>query len=682
MKKMLMSMLGVAALLACTASASLAKQYPPGPGGAFPDTLSIVNVQSAAAVPTLATPDTVYGVGGIITGFDAKSSGYGFYMQLSNGVQNSGIDVFTGSYNKAAAPYSLAIGDSVVVYGRVQIFQGEAEIEGFDGVQGTDDCIVRVVSSGNPLPPYFVGTTTQLKETPTNTTGEAYEGMLARIDQSGPGTLKVARVTGLGTNAFIVVDSAAPSDSVFIDGNTLATYPAPALGTPVTFVRGIVNQRTRGYRIQLRDGNDILAATPPNVSDAYPVQDNQIRVLFDRAVSAASATDVNNYSLASFGSVDAAVMSGTDAVLLTVTNGLAHGINETVTVNGITGLANGLTMSSGQSRTFINGVLSCAEIQAANPDSLARVAGCLDMSRFAGSNGQTSQGLGGTRCTVVGVMTAKFTPSNYLQDEAGGMRSGLQVFAPPVPMFVGHKYRVVGAVQEFYGETEFNFVTDATDLGVVSTPAPAQPLLSIYDHGGCDPTGLVEDAEDYEGVLLKVNYGKVVLAEGLVTPPTNGFHISNIAGTDTIFVSNFNSVLGTNPIPAMPLGTTVQVTGILGFSTSFRIMPRSPADVVNLGVGAGVDPSLRTVHFSVAQNPSSRPRLVFGLPLASNVELGVFDVSGRQIASLEKGRFPAGEYSRAWDGRTSAGTKTGPGVYFYRLTVDGKVYSTRSIKLQ
>ena len=681
MNKLLTRLMSVAALV-CVAGTAVAAQYPPGPGGLFTDTLSVVNVQNSAAVPFVAVLDTVYGTGGVITGFDAKSSGYAFYMQISNGAQFGGVDVFTGSYNKQGAPYNLSLGDSVIVYGRKQEFQGETELEGYDGVQGTDDMIVRRISTGNALPPFYIGSTTLLRETPTNTNGEAYECMLVRINQSGAGTLKVARTVGLGTNAFILVDSAAPSDSVFIDGNTLATYAAPALGTAVTFVQGILNQRTRGYRIQLRDGNDILSATPPNVIDAYPIADNIIRVVFDRDVTSATATDINNYSLASFGSVDAAAMAGTGAADITVTNGLPHGVNETVTVNGVAGLGNNIAMTSGQSRTFINGVLSVAEIQAANPDSLARVAGCIDMSRFAGGNGQTSQGAGGTRATVVGVMTAKFTPSNYLADEIGGQRSGLQVFAPPMPMIVGRKYMVVGAVQEFFGETEFNFVTAAFDLGVASVPAPAQPLLAVYDHGGCDATGLLEDAEDYEGVLMRVNYGKVVLAQGLVTPPTNGFHISNIAGTDTIFVSNFNSALGTNPITPPAMGTTVQVTGILGFSTSFRIMPRSWSDIIDLGVGAGVEGSIRQVSFSVAQNPSVRPRLVFALPQASDVELGVYDVTGRQIVSLEKGHFPAGEYSRAWDGRTSAGTKTGPGVYFYRLKVGGKVYSTRSIKLQ
>ncbi|MFN8588782.1 MAG: FlgD immunoglobulin-like domain containing protein [Candidatus Eisenbacteria bacterium] len=567
------------ALLLSLAPAGQARRFPPGPGNAYPDTLTIVNVQSPSAVPVLTSPDTVYGIGGIITGFDAKSSGYGFYIQRSGGLPYTGVDIFTGSYNKAAAPYNLAIGDSVVVYGRVQVFQGEAEIEGYDGVQGTDDCIVRVVSSGNPLPPFFVGTTTQLKETPTNTTAEAYEGMLARINQTGSGTLKVARVTGLGANAFIVVDSAAPSDSVFIDGATLATYPAPALGTPVTFVQGIVNQRARGYRIQLRDGNDILTEAPPNLTDAWPMLDQVVRVVFDRPVTTASATNPAHYSLASLGAVlSASMVSGRqDAADVTISNGLPHGALETITATGIVGLANGLVLTTAQSRTFVNGVLSCAEVQAPNPDSLA-ASPCLDMSRFAGGKGQSSQGPLGPRCTVQGVVSGHYGAYDALADAAGGARSGLLVFGVPLTLAAGRLVKLVGGVQEFFGETELSGIQSVFDGGTTAVPVPVTPLLGVLDHDGCDPSQGLDDAEDYEGRLVRVANGRVVLAAGLVTPPTNGFHVANLAGTDTIFVSNFNGVL--DPFVAPTLGAAVNVTGVLHYSSSsFRICPRSPADV-------------------------------------------------------------------------------------------------------
>jgi hypothetical protein len=215
-----------------------------------------------------------------------------------------------------------------------------------------------------------VGTTTQLRETPTNTFAEQYEGCLVKIN--GPMTVVRTSLTGgMGTNnSFLLVAASAPSDSVFVEGNKLTTYAPPAVGTVIQSVQGVLGQATRGYRIWLRNGNDIVAATPPNVTDAYPLTDNTIRVKFDRDVTSGSATNTANYSLASFGSVDAAAMDGTDAVQLTITNGLNHGDLETVTINSVVSVASGLGMTSPQSRTFVNGLLTAADVQKANPDSL------------------------------------------------------------------------------------------------------------------------------------------------------------------------------------------------------------------------------------------------------------------------------------------------------------------------
>lgn len=681
MNKMLTRFLG-AALLICTATVASATQYPPGPGGAFPDTLTIQNLQDAAAVPFLAIPDTVRGIEGIITGFDAKPTGFAFYIQDATGNPFTGIDVFTGSFNKNAAPWNFQIGDKVVVYGKKQEFQGETEIEGFDNAQGTDDCIVRLISSGNTLPPFFNGTTTTLRELPTNTIAEQYEGMLVKIT-STPITdqMKVARTVGVGNNAFIVVSNAAPSDSVFIDGNTLTTFAAPALGTNIASVQGIVNQRTRGYRIQLRDGNDIVVATPPNVTDGYAVADNQIRITFDRNVTVASATNTANYGLASFGSVDAAVMDGTSAVLLTITNGLNHGDEEIVTISNIVGLANGLPMLTSQSRTFINGVLSCAEIEAPQTDSLALAfPACVDKSRFAGTGGQLAAGVPGPRLTVVGTAVGVYQALYYINDENQGTRGGVSVFAPSAPLTVGRRYRIAGQIQEFFGETEFVNTVSITDLGPGAALEGKLATVADLARDTCDATQSLNDGEDYECMLAKLSYVKVV--QRIDPLPTTGFHVAGPNPTfgDTIFVSNLNSVL--NPFTHPALGTVMSITGVLHYTNaSFRLCPRGPSDIISHGLNVGVTPGNGKVRFAALQNPSVRPRLAFSLPAEAEVELGVFDVTGRQVATLEKATLPAGEYTRAWDGRTNSGAKTGAGVFFYRLKVNGETYQTKSIKL-
>src|SRR5215471_17012116 len=400
MSKMFTRFLAVAALL-CVAGVASATQYP---NATCVDSVTIQQIQDVTHLCHPATGDTVAGVTGVIIGFDPIATGFDAYIQDPAGGPFSGIDFFTHSFNTKAAPYNLQIGDKIVVeFAATAEFQNATEVLAPNNNFGAPNFIVRKVSSGNALPAFFTGTTTQLNELPTNTFFEQYEQCLIKIN----GPLTVARTSltgGLGqNNAFLVVSAGAPSDSVFIDGNKLTTFAPPPVGTSILSVQGIGNQATRGYRIMLRDGNDIVLNTPPNLTDAYPLTDNTILVQFDRNVTAASATNTANYSLASFGSVNSAVMQGGSAAVLTINNGLSHGDIETVTANGIVGLAAGQTMTTPQSRTFVNGVLTAAEIQQANPDSLSATPPCVDRSRFAGPAGQISQGAVGTRATMSAV---------------------------------------------------------------------------------------------------------------------------------------------------------------------------------------------------------------------------------------------------------------------------------------
>ena len=50
--------------------------------------------------------------------------------------------------------------------------------------------------------------------------------------------------------------------------------------------------------------------------------------------------------------------------------------------------------------------------------------------------------------------------------------------------------------------------------------------------------------------------------------------------------------------------------------------------------------------------------------------------TGEVVATVAKGVYEAGEYSREWNGRTDAGNEVGTGIYFYRLRVGNE-----SIKL-
>jgi tetratricopeptide (TPR) repeat protein len=83
-------------------------------------------------------------------------------------------------------------------------------------------------------------------------------------------------------------------------------------------------------------------------------------------------------------------------------------------------------------------------------------------------------------------------------------------------------------------------------------------------------------------------------------------------------------------------------------------------------------PESTPTAFSVAEpypnpfNPSTR--IDFTLPEASNVTLVVYDVLGRQVATLAHDLFAAGNHTAKWDGSSVAS-----GVYYARLTVINEI---------
>ena len=717
MRKLVTTLLGIT-LFACTANAQILKyKYPQGPPyRTCPDTLRIYDVQQpdttiAPCHPANYAPasgDTVLGVKGIITGFDAKPSAFAFYIQNSQGGPFTGVQAFTGASNYNGFPFNFNIGDSVAVYGTTQEFpttNGTTEIEGPDVVQSTNDIIVRKISSGNPLPPYEIHTTASMNWIPSGGQ-EQWEGALVRIR----GSLRVGRTStqggrpGLPTNSFLVVSVAAPSDSVLIDGNTLTTFTPPGVGTLIDSLQGIVNQGTSGspvfssYRIQIRDSDDLFGPFATSLSDAYPISDSftgpqqgqrdgpramgtsntTVRLDFGRRVDVATAEIESKYSLASGvdgSTVDlATVQPGGRAVLLDITSVRVDGDVETVTAAGIGSESCPSCLMSTQSRTFINGVLDVVQVQAAHKDSLAGSV-CTDRSKYAGI------GTGvGTRLTVRGVGVGQFGSLQYIEDANGAERSGCSIFGPSSAVVLGDEYLVAGQIQEFGGETEIVNNVFLQNLGTVGLPPIVvnKNVLTVTD-STCDAAQNIDNGEEKEGMLIKLvdlrvaekrTLGQSFFAAG----PCCAFN-------DTILVSNLNGVL--NSVTPPDSGSIVDVTGILHFANgTFRLCPRNGADIFVHAYPTGVgDGRSDRVEFSAFPNPARSTRINFSLPRRDHVELGVYDVLGRRVAVLARGVLPAGPYSKQWEGLDDSGRRVGPGVYFLRLRVGQEVFKIRSVKL-
>jgi len=132
------------------------------------------------------------------------------------------------------------------------------------------------------------------------------------------------------------------------------------------------------------------------------------------------------------------------------------------------------------------------------------------------------------------------------------------------------------------------------------------------------------------------------------------------AGTD-------NNV-GSNWAVAVARGGTFTGNGDLG----------TPGAANSVSGGAGpaamrsVEPMLSVPDVfelaPAAPNPfQSRTTFAFSLPERSRVSIRIFDIQGRQVATLVEGSVEAGRHQASWDGRSDEGAFLSSGVFFVRM---------------
>jgi hypothetical protein len=404
-------------------------------------------------------------------------------------------------------------------------------------------------------------------------------------------------------------------------------------------------------------------------------------------VDVASAENTGNYALGSQlsgSTVDNATVVGGSGptVELTITDVLPRLSLEQISAQNIGSESCPVCKSAQQTLQFYLGVMSCLDVQAPLEDSL-QAEPCLDKSRFSGPGG----GLG-ERIAVRGIVVGSFGTDRmtYLADEAGGMRGGIALYSVPVALGMGHQYLIPCLVEEYYGMTELMYAVGSgiIDEGLVTPPAPQVQTVAVLSDQSCDPNQDTANAEDYEGVLVRVQSVKVVpLAGGGLPVPGGSFRVAGLlALTDTIPVSLRS---GQGLTFAADTGMVLNVNGVLYTSNDrgVAIWPRSDSDIEYLGM-VGVEPGPGTplqLSLRVLPNPGAAHHVCFALPQKARVELGVYDLQGRCVAVLAKGEYPAGEYTPVWDGRGRNGARVGAGVYFYRLVAGDQIRTVRAVKL-
>jgi len=79
-------------------------------------------------------------------------------------------------------------------------------------------------------------------------------------------------------------------------------------------------------------------------------------------------------------------------------------------------------------------------------------------------------------------------------------------------------------------------------------------------------------------------------------------------------------------------------------------------------------------------NPSTS--ISFSLAVASDVNLTIYDASGREVAKLIDGFVGVGEQIVDWSGRDNQGESVSSGVYFYRLVTQGETLARKMVLLK
>ncbi|MEO0079466.1 MAG: T9SS type A sorting domain-containing protein [candidate division WOR-3 bacterium] len=126
-----------------------------------------------------------------------------------------------------------------------------------------------------------------------------------------------------------------------------------------------------------------------------------------------------------------------------------------------------------------------------------------------------------------------------------------------------------------------------------------------------------------------------------------------------------------------------EIDGIAGFYVQGQgAVTRNPIVVqkvpVVVGIKAEPEEIPRVLSLSASPNPfRQNVMLSYALPRTGAVELVIYDLSGRPVASLVNGSVPAGRHAATWNASGLA-----PGVYITKLSANGEVLTQKLVLTQ
>lgn len=100
-------------------------------------------------------------------------------------------------------------------------------------------------------------------------------------------------------------------------------------------------------------------------------------------------------------------------------------------------------------------------------------------------------------------------------------------------------------------------------------------------------------------------------------------------------------------------------------------------DVVSSVPGPEGLPKVSRLHANYPNPFNPRTTIKFDIHQAGQVDISVFDVSGRLVKRLVNRTMSAGQYDAVWEGRDDGGRSVAAGVYFFQLKTSGTIDTKR-----
>ena len=162
--------------------------------------------------------------------------------------------------------------------------------------------------------------------------------------------------------------------------------------------------------------------------------------------------------------------------------------------------------------------------------------------------------------------------------------------------------------------------------------------------------------------------------------PVEGVNVTLTDGVDMADGMTCYEEGTTNASGIAVINVTVPVSGVMHVGAFLHDYEYDMAEIIiGLGIAGSEGPSAALSLDRPYPNPiTENASLGFSVPFSGNVEISVYDVSGRMVESILSGSVESGAHSVNW----APGSEIASGVYFIRLTTDGGVLTQQAMVIR